>query len=453
MKKLLFVKLIAGLYALWLLTGCIREVSPIKIEVTRPLVTPSPTQGTLLQLPTETTAATVPATAVPKPIPMPEPFATPTLTAIPTMPVLLQPNVTTSPLVCSQVKSYINIQQETNNESWRLMDFVFENENTLTFLMWSDRPDPGPTPTPRTGPPAELRRSHRILLKGLTWDFNSSHLVENPVTGQSAIQNPCGLACLLEVVGVAPDNSWQLLQLTDVPTDYQGFWLVNQDTVANLIPYVPSSTQWRWSNDSRMLWLIYTLHDMSGESYAFESMVVDLSAPASPQIVFQSWNPDQIVPNLLSPVEYNLVFSRADKTVLSYESISFSEPNPPNNQLEVYRIDTSQNPPQLLDTYKARYPFLIDWSDTLQDFVVLELSVTGAVIYALNHEVVYEIPMEVIKQMPQLVGMDGHIRTDFSTEVDLMILNSILERVALSPNLQHIVLMDQSRAWAFSCSD
>ena len=221
-----------------------------------------------------------------------------------------------------------------------------------------------------------------------------------------------------------------------------------------MIPYVPVSSQWKWSNDGRMLWLIYTLQDIDGETYASESMIVDLTTPVSPQIVFQSWDSNQSQsPNLLSPDEYELIFSPVDKTVLSYEFIASSEPNPPDDLLEVYRIDVSQNPPQLLDTYEAHYPFLIDWSDTLQDFLVLELSSTGAVLYTLNKNVVYEIPMSVIEQMPQVLGMDGQIRTDFSAEVNMMSLHSNLKRVAISPNLQHVVLMSRNRAWAFSCSD
>lgn len=456
MKTQLFAYLFFSLYAFLLLAGCTGEVSRNDIESTLPLSTPSPTQAALLQSPTTNVSATATSRAEPEPVNTltPEPSATAVLTATPTLPALLRSNATTPALVCSEVKSHINIQQETNNESWQLMDFVFETENTLTFLMWSDRPYPEPRPTPLTGPPAGLRRSQRVLLKGQTWDLNSGQLVESPITEQSAIQNPCEQNCPLEVVGIAPDNSWQLLQITDASPDYQGLWLVNQETVKNLVPYVPVFSQWHWSNDSHMLWLIYTLHDIGGEGYGSESMVVDLAVPDSPQIVFQSWDTNQSPPlNPLSPDEYNLVFSPVDKTVLSYEFISFSEPNPPNNQLEVYRLDVSQNPPQLLDTYKARYPFFIDWSDALQDFVVLELNATGAVIYALNHNVVYEIPMEVIKQMPRLIGTDGQIRTDFSTEVDIMILNTILKGVGISPDLQHVVLVDQSRAWAFSCSD
>ena len=103
------------------------------------------------------------------------------------------------------------------------MDFVFETEDVLTFLMWSSRPYPGATPTPHVGPPqvgrptGELSMSRRVLLKGQTWDLNNGNLVESPVTDQNVIQSPCGQNCPLEVIGIAPDNSWQLLQITEAP--------------------------------------------------------------------------------------------------------------------------------------------------------------------------------------------------------------------------------------------
>lgn len=444
MKNLLFVSMFMSLCALLPLVGCAGEVSRIETEPTRVLATLSTTQVTILPSPTKTASTAMTPTAEVELVNTPTSEPSVTATAIPptptaTMPVLLEANRATTPVVCSQFKSYINIQQETNNESRELMDYVFENENAITFLMWSNRPYPEGTPTPfagtiapGSGPPGELRRSSRVLLKGQTWDFNGGNLVESPVTEQDAIQSPCEADCPLEVVGVAPDNSWQLLQVTEAPAEYQGLWLANEETVYNLVPYVPIDSRWQWSNDSQLLWLIYTLHDIGGESYAFESMVVDLSAPASPQIIFQSWNPNEWQsPHLLSPNKYKLVFSPEDKTVLSYEFVPSSEPNPLDNQLEVYRLDVSQNPPQLLDTYKAQYPFLIDWSDTLQDFMVLEINANGAVIYTLNNHIVYEIPVGVLK----------NISLDFG------------RRVAISPAQMNIVLITSTSAWAYSCSD
>lgn len=466
MKGLLFVCMVISLCGLLLLAGCAEEVSQIEFESSLPLVTLSPTQATVLQLPTKTVAAITTSTAEPEPISTQtnQPSVTAIATETPTMPVIFEPNAAVSPIVCSQFKSYINIQQETDNESWRLMDFVFEYEDALTFLMWSDRPYPGPTPTPFVGlleggsvPPGELSRSSRRLLKGQTWDFNNGTLVESLVTEQSAIQNPCDQNCPLEVVGIAPDNNWQLLQITDAPEDYQGLWLVNNETAITLIPYVPSNSEWQWSSDSDLLWLTYTLQDKSGESYGSESMVVDLTAPDSPQIIFKSWDRNeyhlQSPPNLLSPDDYNLVFSPIDKTMLLYEQIGSSSRIPLDNLSDVYVMDVTQNPMRLLNTYEAHYPFLIDWSDALQDFIMLELSATGAVIYTLNNDVVYEIPMEVLKQMPDVLATDSQFRTDFSDEVDIISLNLNLKRAAISPDVEHVVLMTSNRAWAFSCSD
>lgn len=455
MRKLLFISICMNLCILLPLVSCTAEGSHVEIKPTLPSATLSPTPVTLLQSTIEITS--VIATPMPESelinVPTLEPPDTTTPTATSTMAALPHlTNATISPLVCSEVKSFINIQQKTNNVSRRLMDFVFEQEDALTFLMWSDRPYLDSTPTPPTGLPTELGRSHRVLLKGQTWDLNNGQLVESSITEQNATQNPCDQNCLLEVVSIAPDNNWQLLQITTAPADYQGLWLVNQKTVQNLVPYVPPNSKWRWSNDSHMLWLTYTLVDISGESYGSESMVVDLTVPDSAQIVFQSWDVNQ-APNLLSPDEYDLVFSPTDKTVLSYEHIGSSDLIPPDNQLDVHIIDVAQNPPQLLDTYQVHYPFLIDWSDTLQDFLILELDTTGASIYTLSNDVVYEIPMVVLKQMPEVLGMDGQFRKDFSDEVDVISLNINLERIAISPTLEHVVLMSRNRAWAFSCSD
>jgi hypothetical protein len=290
-------------------------------------------------------------------------------------------------------------------------------------------------------------------LKGQTWDFNSGDLIETPLTEQSAIQNPCDQDCPLEVIGIAPDNRWQLLQITDAPADYQGLWLVNEDAIINLVPYVPFYSRWDWSSDSHMLWLIYTLQDINGETYASESMVVDLAESALPQIIFQSWDPNPPQsPNILSPEEYKLVFSPTGKTVLSYEYFGSPTLIPANNQLEIYLTDVSQNPPQLLDSYKVHFPFIIDWSDTLEDFIILELGSTVVTVYALNHDVMYEIPVEVIKQMPQLFSTDGQAQTDFSSE-DAMRLYWNLDRVVISNDRQYIVLMNEREAWVFSCSD
>jgi hypothetical protein len=472
MRKLLFVFMFIGSGILLLLAGCTGEGFQVEIEPTAPVATLSPTPVAALPSATETALATAIATAEPEPVSTPtlEPsaMATPILpTPTPTIPALLQPNRATMPVVCRQFKSYINIQQETNNVSNWLMNFVFEQEDVITFLMWSNRPYPESSPTPVItpvseggGPPyplGELSQSRRVLLKGQTWDFNTGTLVETPVTEQDAMQNPCDQDCPLEVIGVAPDNSWQLLQITEAPAEYQGLWLVNEETVYNLVPYVPFFSDWRWSADSRMLWLLYTLQYIDGETYGAEDMVVDLATPALPRIVFRSWDAGQWQwLNYLPPSRdgYEFVFSPADKTMLAYEYFGAASLIPQDNRLYVYHIDFSADTPHLQEVYEARFPTRIDWSEALQDFVVTELSSAGAAIYALNHEVVYEIPMEVIKHMPRLVGVDGQIRTDLNTEIDITPLYWRLTRIAISPDLQHVVLMsERGEAWAFSCSD
>ncbi|MBK9051509.1 MAG: hypothetical protein IPL78_11495 [Chloroflexi bacterium] len=160
----------------------------------------------------------------------------------------------------------------------------------------------------------------RVQLKGLTWDFTDDVLTERAITDQQPLQTPYLEDYYpVEVVGVSPNNEWQLLQITDAPEAYQGFWLVNQETVTQIIPYVPALIRWEWSDDSEILWLIHALYDISGDSYGLQIVVVDLTGPDAPQTVFNSRDTD-ISPDLLSPREsYKLVFSPAHKTVLTYE--------------------------------------------------------------------------------------------------------------------------------------
>jgi hypothetical protein len=143
MRNLLFVAMFISLCSLLSLVGCTGEDFQVEVEPTVSVATLSPTPMASLQSATETALTTATATAKPEPVSTPtlEPPATVTPippTPTPTMPMLLQADTATTPIMCSQFKAYINIQQETDNVSRRLMDFVFEQEDVITFLMWSD---------------------------------------------------------------------------------------------------------------------------------------------------------------------------------------------------------------------------------------------------------------------------------------------------------------------------
>ncbi|MBK7920006.1 MAG: hypothetical protein IPJ94_27870 [Chloroflexi bacterium] len=140
------------------------------------------------------------------------------------------------------------------------MDYFFEDENKIAFLIWSDRPNFDTRPFPI--------HYDWMLLKGLTWDFKHNGFTERSITDQQPIQKPYIEDYPVEVVSVSPNNEWQLLQVSEAPEEYQGFWLVNQETVTQIVPYVPSLIDWKWSDDSEMLWLFHPLYDISGESYA-----------------------------------------------------------------------------------------------------------------------------------------------------------------------------------------
>lgn len=383
-----------------------------------------------------------------------EPLSSEVSTMTPDVAAIIQPDASAVPVICSQIRSFVDIQEATNNDSWRLMDFQFSRNDELVFLMWSNRPYPGPSPTPFSDRPPEPNRSRRVLLIPQIWNLVSGELTEMSLSNQDAITSPCDGDCPLEVVSASPGGNTQLLQVTEAPSEYQGLWLGNEESLTNLVPYVPVYSRWEWSSDGQLLWLIYTLQDLTGETFGLESMVVDISSMEAPVVLYQSSDSEiSDAENRLSPIEYEIAFSPEEKTVLAYEYVDSSESLALDDQLEVYHFDVSQSPPLLLSTHFASYPFLIDWSDTLRDFVILEFTDTGATFYTLSLDLVFDLPLEALREMPDLVGIDGQIRTDLESEIDLMALYRRIERVEVALDRQSLILMSSNEVWAFSCSE
>ena len=274
------------------LMGCTPQVSTPTAEMILPTATILTTEQT--KTATADAESTLVATPTPEPVVTATWTLSPTITATPVVvatPTVVQTDLVPSQMICDQAPAYINVREEMNDMAYSFMDYFFEDENKITFLTWSRRPDFN----------SYMFEMHytRVQLKELTWDFKGNALTERSVTDQLPLQTPYLEDYYpLEVVGISPNNEWQLLQITDAPEEYQGFWLVNQETVTQIIPYVPFSTDWQWSGDSDMLWLVHPLYDISGDSYAGQSVVVDLAGPDAPQTVFNSWDTD-MSPNLL----------------------------------------------------------------------------------------------------------------------------------------------------------
>lgn len=424
------------------LMGCTPQVSTPTAETMLPTLTLLAAEPTKMAADAESTSV---ATPTREPVGLAIGTLSPTITVIPTVvatPTAVQTG-STSPLVCDQMPAYINVREETNEMAYSFMDYFFEDENKFTFLIWSDRPN--------FDTRAFDIHYQWTQLKGLTWDFKGDVFTGRSITDQQPLQIPYPEDYPIEVVGVSPNNEWQLLQVSEAPEEYQGFWLVNQETVTHIIPYVPASINWQWSDDSEMLWLVHPLYDISGESYAIQRLVVNLTGIDAPQTVFSSWDTD-MSPNLFSsdsPDPYLVVFSPAHKIVLSYKDIDLDE-SLLNQPLTVYSLDVSQNPPQQIEAFEITHPFFIDWSNTVQDFVIIELSATGGEIYTLGRSFVYKIPIEIIRQMPNFLGENDQERTDANVGAYL---NANLIGIGISPDLHHVVLMMRSEAWAFSCGE
>lgn len=150
------------------LMGCTAQVSPSTAETTLSTVTilaaeptkiaPADAESTLLATATcepEVTATWTVAPTI---------AVTPTVTATPTIAPTSSP---ASLMVCDQVPAYINVQEAMNNRTHRFMDYFFEDENKITFLIWSDRPNFDARPFPI--------HYDWMLLKGLTWNTYLNH--------------------------------------------------------------------------------------------------------------------------------------------------------------------------------------------------------------------------------------------------------------------------------------
>ncbi|MCB0153529.1 MAG: hypothetical protein KDF65_01945, partial [Anaerolineae bacterium] len=382
-----FCLLLVGLFV-----GCTAPVSTPANETT------SPTDAMLAAEPIKT------ATIAAEPTSVATPLVTATPPVMPT-PTVVATDTPAAPMVCDQVPAYGNLREETNDLASILMDFFFEDENQITFLMWSDRPNFDTRPFP-------INYSW-TLLRGLTWDYEGNVLTGRSITDQQPLQTPYLEDYPVDVVSVSPNNEWQLLQVTEAPEEYQGFWLVNQEMVTQIIPYVPYSPNWQWSDDSEMLWLEHLLYDISGDSYASQTVIVDLVGPEAPKTV-NNFRDTDISPDLTSSHEsYELVFSPAHKTALSYERLDIDEALL-NQPLTAYLYDVAQNPPQQIEMFAITPPVFIDWSHTLEAFVIIELSATGGEIYTLDRSLVYQIPIEIIKLMPNFLSARDQGRTDAS---------------------------------------
>ncbi|MCC6602886.1 MAG: hypothetical protein IT327_06735, partial [Anaerolineae bacterium] len=146
------------------LLGCTAQVSNSATETMLPTVAILATEST--KIATADAESTSLATPTREPVVTATWTAAPTITATPTAvatPTVVPTSSPTSLMVCDQLPAYINIQEAMNNRTHRFMDYFFEDENKITFLIWSDRPNFDARPFPI--------HYDWMLLKGLTWDF------------------------------------------------------------------------------------------------------------------------------------------------------------------------------------------------------------------------------------------------------------------------------------------
>jgi hypothetical protein len=104
----------------------------------------------------------------------------------------------------------------------------------------------------------------------------------------------------LEVLSESPDSRWQLALEPD-----GAIWLVSKDEMVKLHEYVPYASQWRWADDSSMLWFEHPHIE-----FGSEAVLVHLGDPLTVTV------PEPV--GYLDPTYYQIAVS-PQKTALAVE--------------------------------------------------------------------------------------------------------------------------------------
>lgn len=215
-----------------------------------------------------------------------------------------------NPRICSAIPRTFDVMSDLG--VYEFSHLRFQNEDVLYFEGWSTRPEPAIT---------EIDSSQTINVpdSGLLGRFTSARILFQ--TGQidlvskavshtfnelTPINNPCQEECPIDMLGESLDRGWQLIQISDWPKESLGIWLVNQEEKFHVVPYVPSTSTWQWSNDSSIFWYLH-----STEEYGFDSIIINLQQPI---IVNRS---TQSKDDPLDGTYYQLAYSPIDHTILS----------------------------------------------------------------------------------------------------------------------------------------
>lgn len=328
-------------------------------------------------------------------------------TVIPTQP--LQPTITAALLptptavsaeivsrTCTISPQRFNFRQSLNMNE--LSYLRFENENSLIFEGRTNRPEPivtpvTPDPTPEIRP--DPFASYRILITGGQLNLLDGKFTSRPLEVGSPLGNPCGEDCPMEVISQSPNGKWQVIQVSDWVREKEGYWLVSENEMVHLVPYV-TGAELRWSDDSSLLWLVTSYPNDIGGYTLLIQLGDSVSIKESER---GSW---------LDPLFYFYAFSPLDRMLIlmpSYEH-GFSRTE------ELFQIDLAEYPVQATKVRDVPGIVAVSWNVPTQSFLIQIVKEEMVEFQDLSGNTLVTIPFSTLESViPALADENGSLLT------------------------------------------
>ncbi len=410
MRRFLYLKIIS-----LMICGCIGMVS---------CTTSEPVKQTAMV--TEQAPVTVMA-------PSATPLAASTRHLLPTMTAtaalssttIISTNTEYRPKTCTTPPQRFNFSQGLGMQE--LSNLEFEDEYSLVFEGWTNRPDPLVTPvTPEPTP--EIRpdpfASHRILVTSGQLNLLNGTFSSRPLAVGHPLSNPCGEDCPMEVISQSPDSKWQVIQVSDWVSETEGYWLVNEDKMERLVPYITGTT-FRWADDSSLLWLITPYPNDRG---GYTSLVQLGDSVSVKQSERGGW---------LDPLLYFHAFSPFDKTLVLMPSFEHGH----SRTEELFQTNLIEYPMQITKARDIPGIVAVSWNTPSQNFLIEVVKEKSVEFQDLLGNTLVTIPFSTLEPIiPTLKDDSSSLSTGLS------------HNYALSESGQRMALVHSSgEIWVFSC--
>ena len=375
------------------LVGCSLASNP---EVVTPLVSPTSTNEFVMPSPiSPTSTTTMEATDTIALTPTSTSLFTPTPTII-TTPLLPENSNSTNPYICAVDPQIFSTAGTFDIRGYAHLSF--QDEDTILFDGWTSRPAPqnaqeNNEQITREPDPPNYIPSVRVLLQLGEINLSSGQIMSRTldvalpkdglmeIFGLSANEQwPIDLVNdRVDILSQSPDGQWLLVQIIDWSSDANGIWLLSQTDTLQLVPYVPPSSTWSWSDDSAILWYVHHTPE-----FGADSVIVQLEQPP---IVSRSQRDPE---NFLDATYYRLAFSSRDNTVLSTGDPS--ELGIDSDQLFV--VDVKNND-TVISSQIVPGAMNVVWNQGTQSYIVMVETDDGTNFVDLDGTLLVQVP-EVI---------------------------------------------------------